>query len=52
MKIVSVTSRHVRPFISLAEKILQSAKKIKNASFLGIKAAKPFPGLWKRGDRR
>jgi hypothetical protein len=47
-----VTSRHIRPFISLAEKMLQFAKKIRNASFLGLKVAKPFPGLWKRGDRR
>jgi hypothetical protein len=43
-KIISVTSRHVRPFISLAEKMLQFAKKIRNASFLVLKVAKLFPG--------
>ena len=47
-----MTGRHARTIISLGEKILQFAKKIWNASFLGLKVAKPFPGLWKRGDRR
>jgi hypothetical protein len=46
-----VSGRHVRPLISLAEKMLQFAKKIRNASFLELKVAKPFPGSWKRGDR-
>jgi hypothetical protein len=44
-----VTGRHVRPFISLAEKMLQFAKKIRNASFLGLKVAKPFPWLMEEG---
>ena len=47
-----VIGRHLGPLIALAEKMRQCVKKIRNASFLGLKVAKPFPGLWKRSDRR
>ena len=46
-----VTGRHVRPLISLVEKMPQCAKKIRNASFLEFKVAKHFSGLWKGDDR-
>jgi hypothetical protein len=45
-----VTDRHVRPLIALAEKMRQCVKKIRNASFLEFKVAKPFPGSWKMDD--
>jgi hypothetical protein len=44
-----VTGRHVRPLISLAEKMLQFAKKNKECIFPGTQGGKALPRLMEEG---